>query len=128
MATKEAKSLKVAKIAMRIGEENGKLYKTSDKNVAELMAIFMTKAVQVTDPDDVKRYVRAMVMAQKCAPAVIKVWTYFCMYSNWLSWGWHEVGETELSKAWADAWYELDEYSKDTLKGKDLSYYIETTD
>lgn len=43
-------------------------------------------------------------------------------------WYWYDNGNLEYSKLYDKLWCELDEWCLDNLKGKDLEYYIQTTD
>lgn len=43
-------------------------------------------------------------------------------------WYWYDNGNLEYSKLYDKLWSELDEWCLDNLKGKDLEYYIQTTD
>ena len=43
-------------------------------------------------------------------------------------WYWYDNGNLEYSKLYDKLWGELDEWCLDNLKGKDLEYYIQTTD
>lgn len=124
----EVKALNVAKYITAIADDLGKDWHTSDSDFAELMSVALYKMVKAEDKDDVKKLADAFKIAFKHSKPSVDIWTYLCLNSNWLSWGWAKEGEEALSKAWADAWYDLNDFSLDNLKGDDLSYYITEVD
>lgn len=43
-------------------------------------------------------------------------------------WYWYEAGNEKYTKLYDKLWRELDDWCLENLKGKDLEYYIKTTD
>lgn len=54
--------------------------------------------------------------------------TELVMVLNWKCWEWHDSKNIEKSELYGNLYYELDEWCLDNLKGKELEYYISTTD
>lgn len=53
--------------------------------------------------------------------------TELVMVLNWKIWRWHEHKD-DYAQLYDKLWKEADQYCLDNLKGKDLEYYIQTTD
>lgn len=53
--------------------------------------------------------------------------TELVMVVNWKSFEWYEK-DIEVSKLYAELYYEADDYALSHLKGKELDYYLKTTD
>lgn len=124
----QEKSMKVAAHVMAMSEDIGRDYHTANKELALMMAHSLAILTTAETPEEVERKVTNLIEARDTAAPDIEVWTYLCLFVNWLSWGWHEQGETELAEAWAKQWYRINDYSLDHLEGEDLKYYIRTTD
>lgn len=54
--------------------------------------------------------------------------TELAIVMNWKCWFWYDKNDHERSKLYADYYYQVHEWCLDNLKGKDLEYYIKTTD
>ena len=54
--------------------------------------------------------------------------TELVLVLNWKCWYWYDREEYIKSKLYSDLFYEADDWCMDNLKGKDLSYYLDTTD
>jgi len=54
--------------------------------------------------------------------------TELALVMNWKSWEWHEKGNGERSKFYANAYYLVDNYALENLKDDERKYYLETTD
>jgi len=54
--------------------------------------------------------------------------TELVMVLNWKCWEWHDSKNIEKSELYGNLYYELDEWCLDNLQGKELEYYISTTD
>lgn len=57
----------------------------------------------------------------------IEYLTELVMVLNWKIWRWHQHND-EYAKLYDKLWKEADGWCMDNLKGKDLEYYIQTTD
>ncbi len=53
--------------------------------------------------------------------------TELVMVLNWKIWAWYGIND-EIGKLYDTLWRTADEYAVDNLKGKDLAYFLETTD
>ena len=53
--------------------------------------------------------------------------TELVMVLNWKIWVWYEKDEP-LARVYNDLWEKTDAYAMDNLKGKDLTYFLTTTD
>lgn len=53
--------------------------------------------------------------------------TELTMVLNWKIWRWHEHND-DYAKLYNELWEKTDKYCMNHLKGKDLQYYIQTTD
>ncbi len=129
MDDKEHK-IKVLKVALFLAEqahELGRQYEAEDEQIAHIVAETLTMFVNCDTVDGVKAIVNAAKLASKEA-GFPSYWTYLCLNANWLSWGWHKEGEEKLAKAWSEAWYELNDFSLDNLKGDKLKEYVRLTD
>lgn len=129
MAVNE-RTLKTFKVAIYLaekGRETGHQFTTDDTKLAEQVGEALAMAVSMNDKDKVEHYVNSMIEAsEEVGPP--SYWNYLCLVVNWLSWAWHENGEEELAKAWSQAWYRVDEWSRDNLSQKQLKKYLEVTD
>lgn len=56
-----------------------------------------------------------------------KEFTEFVMVLNWKIWEHYETND-RLARVYNDLWIETHDYALDTLKGEELTYYLETTD
>ena len=54
--------------------------------------------------------------------------TEFIIVLNWKIWSHWENGNLEVSKVYDELWREYHQWAIKHLKGKDLEYYIQTTD
>ena len=54
--------------------------------------------------------------------------TELAMVMNRKCWYWYEKGNQTRSELYSDLYYQTRDYALDNLKGKELSYYIRTTD
>ncbi len=54
--------------------------------------------------------------------------TEFVMVLNWKCWYWYDKENYIMSQLYSDLYYEADDWCMNNLKGKDLVYYINTTD
>ena len=54
--------------------------------------------------------------------------TELTMVLNWKIFEWWEKGNGEYTEVYDTLWRKTDEYCMDHLKGKELDYYIRTTD
>lgn len=54
--------------------------------------------------------------------------TELVMVLNWKCWQHYEHNNIEFSKLYSDLYYKSHDWCLDNLKGKDLEYYIKTTD
>lgn len=122
-----SQSVEIAKRLLATAEETGHEYKPLGKSDAEGAAELMARLASIDDPEFVEKVATALIKARDNAAPTIELWTHICLNVNWLSWAWAPDNE-EMSKAWADQWYRINDYSFKTLKGDDLSYYIKTTD
>lgn len=122
------KFVSVAHYVGNIAEENNGQFKTSDHEMAGYVSLLMTEMTTAVKPEHIKAFAPALKKARGHMNPSVELWTYICSNTNWLSWAWHEMGEPELSQAWAEVWYDMNSYSLDTLKDEELSYYIQKTD
>lgn len=53
--------------------------------------------------------------------------TELVMVLNWKIWSWYGVDD-EIGRLYDSIWRIADRYAIDNLKGKDLAYFLETTD
>lgn len=121
--------LAVALYIANKAEELGKQWQTDNDRLAMTIAEILAKMVNYETPAEIKGHIDAMIeTGDEIGLPDVKSWTYICLVINWLSWAWNEQGESELAKAWSEAWYRIDEYSRDNLSKKTLSYYLEQTD
>lgn len=127
------RKIKVLKVALYLAEQAeqahtlGRQYEVEDEQTAHIVAEALTMFVSCTNPDEVKAIVKASKLASEEA-GFPTYWTYLCLNANWLSWAWHEQGDDELAEAWSNAWYELNKYSLENLKGDELKEYVRLTD
>lgn len=103
-------------------------YKTNDFKLANYIAELLLKLVTAWTPDKVDKLTDLIMKTYTEHPIPVEQFTFIALNINWLSWGWHEQDEPELTEAWAKAWYKVNDFAMKTLKGDDLSYYIKTTD
>lgn len=54
--------------------------------------------------------------------------TELSLVMNWKCWYWYDKNNLERSKLYADYYYQVHDWCLDNLKGKELEYYIKTTD
>lgn len=110
-------------------EELGKQWTTDNEKLATNISQIMARMVGYEDAEQVSKHIDLMLeTADENGLPDVKSWSYMCLVTNWLSWAWHEQGDQELAKAWSEAWYRIDEYSRNNLSKKALSYYLEQTD
>ena len=53
--------------------------------------------------------------------------TELVMVLNWKIWAWYGIND-EIGKLYDTLWRTADEYAVDNLEGKDLAYFLDTTD
>lgn len=54
--------------------------------------------------------------------------TELCMVLNHKIWQWYEIKDYHKSSLYDRLWKQCDEWCMNNLKGKDLEYYLRTTD
>lgn len=54
--------------------------------------------------------------------------TEFIIVLNWKIWAHWENGNLEVSKVYDELWRQYHQWAVENLKGKDLEYYVRTTD
>ena len=54
--------------------------------------------------------------------------TEICMVLNWRLNLWYQRGNVKLAKLYDELWKDCDRWCMKNLKGKDLDYFIKTTD
>lgn len=57
----------------------------------------------------------------------VKYLTELVMVLNWKIWRWYQKND-DYAELYNKLWQQSDQYCRDNLKGKDLEYYIQTTD
>lgn len=57
----------------------------------------------------------------------VKYLTELVLVLNWKIWRWYEQNN-DYARLYDSLWKQADAYCMDNLKGKDLEYYIQTTD
>lgn len=57
----------------------------------------------------------------------VKYLTELVMVLNWKIWRWYQKND-DYAELYNKLWQQSDQYCMDNLKGKDLEYYIQTTD
>jgi hypothetical protein len=120
--------MRVAKFVHQMGVDMGADYTTGNDKLATSMAEALATMTAIENPSRVDDMVEAFIKARGHVAPDIEIWTYMSMFTNWLSWAWHEEGFDDLSMAWADAWRKINVWSLDHLKDEELSYYINKTD
>ena len=121
--------LAVALYIANQAQDLGKQWQTSNEKLAMEVSEILATMCTFEEPKQVKTHIDTMIeVANDHGFPDIESWTYVALVINWLSWAWHEQGEDELSKAWAKAWYRINDYSLKTLKGPELAYYAKETD
>lgn len=122
------KALKVSRMIVQMARDNNVCYKISNKETADNITQILLEMILVDSKEKADKFINALKLSFKFHKPTVYLWTYLCMNANWLSWAWYELGHYVLSEAWADAWYNINDFSLDSLKGSDLEYYIKTTD
>lgn len=120
--------MRVAAAVMAMAEENNAQISCDDEEAADLISKALAFMVACDNPSEVKLVNDAHKRAYLGHAPRVDLWTYLCLVTNWLSWAWNKEGEEELSKAWADAWYDIHDFSLEHLKGSNLKTYLEKVD
>lgn len=126
---RKLQELEVVTYIARQAMDLGKQWTTDQEKLASTIAEILARMVNYENEEQVVKHIDAMLeTAEEIGLPEVKSWTYMALVTNWLSWAWHEQGEEELAKAWSDAWYRINDYSLDNLKGEKLKYYVKETD
>lgn len=120
--------MKVAEYVGKVGIDTGKQFTTDDEEEARYISAILASMSMEQHVDCLKDTAQQYIKAKQVHNTSIELWTYLCLVTNWLSWGWHENGRDDLSEQWAKVWHELNDWSLDNLKGDEKKYYIETVD
>ena len=63
-----------------------------------------------------------------CEQGDVKRMTELSLVTNWKMWDCYKKTDLELSALYELLWRKVDKFCLDNFKGKDLSYYLNTTD
>ena len=99
---------------------------------ASLTAELVYAMISVDNVENVDKMAECFIDSTITVTPSVDLLAYCALLYNWLSWGWADIkGGEAMSKAWADAWYKVNDAVIEFLSKSDktaLKTYLEIVD